>query len=191
MIHPCFTKMETSNMIVFVSGGARSGKSRYAERVATLIHERNRNSRLYYLATANRSDQEMIERIEKHKTGRHESWITLEEMHHLTNGIICCRSGDILLLDCLTIWLSNVMFDSEWDVDQIERQLVSFIEVSAQNRIHLIIVSNDLNEGMDGRYESVRDYIKTLEKLHRTIISRVDQAVQVIAGIPEIWKDEL
>ncbi|MDQ0256355.1 adenosylcobinamide kinase/adenosylcobinamide-phosphate guanylyltransferase [Evansella vedderi] len=181
-------------MIVFVSGGARSGKSSFAEKLAIEsyrnIKEKSVERSLYYVATANRLDQEMEKRINLHQERRRGDWITVEEPYDILSFLLETKKGDVVLFDCLTIWLSNRMFDFNHDVDQLIVTIQTWLKVAVEKEIVFIIVSNDLNEGIPLPFQTVHNYIYNLEKLHREIIPYSDQVIQMIAGLPTYWKGE-
>ncbi|PYZ92313.1 hypothetical protein CR194_15885 [Salipaludibacillus keqinensis] len=179
-------------MIMFVSGGARSGKSRFAEDMALTHYHRGRTSKqLIYVATALRTDKEMEDRISTHRVDRSSIWETVEEPFHIVK--VCKESGfgDVILVDCLTIWLSNMMYGKlEYSLPQLIEMIDSCILIAEEKRQTLIFVSNDVNEGeiASGGHSAVLDYIYALERIHQHVVTRVDEAVQVIAGIPVYWK---
>ncbi|WP_335869895.1 bifunctional adenosylcobinamide kinase/adenosylcobinamide-phosphate guanylyltransferase [Bacillus sp. 2205SS5-2] len=177
-------------MIVFVSGGARSGKSTFAERMALDIYNKNKliNGRLFYLATAKRSDEEMDRRIFLHQKGRGKVWEVLEEPYDLDRKLGLSRKGDVVLLDCLTIWLSNMMFDRATSNDEILDEVAKWTKIVRKKDVKLFIVSNAVNEELPSKYDSVKHYVYLLEKLHQLIVEQSDVAIQVRSGIPKYWK---
>lgn len=180
-------------MIIFVSGGARSGKSNYAEEMAISLSKQpceNKKGRLYYIATAKKSDDEMIERITIHQAQRAGRWQTVEEHYHIEDILSNCRKDDVMLLDCLTIWLSNVSFELGYNLDRVKKAVASWLDIAGNKHFHLVIVSNDVHEGMPPSDEVVFSYMYTLQQLHQLIVQRADLAVEVQAGIPIIWKEE-
>lgn len=174
-------------MITFVSGGARSGKSSYAEKLAISLFEQKRMG-LFYIATAKAMDQEMKERIDRHQEQRIPLWKTIEEPYDLLNIFPRFQEDDVLLIDCLTIWLSSMLYERHEQEESIVQQVEQWIKVANQKKIHLFIVSNDLNEGFPMKNEIVQDYIRVLERLHRHICQQADQVLQVVAGLPVLWR---
>lgn len=190
-------------MIFFISGGARSGKSSYAENLALEIYaEIKKQSQdnisyrpsLYYLATSQALDHEMVDRIERHREQRalnqktRVSWKTIEEPYDITRVLLSFKAGDVVLLDCLTIWLNNVMFGLEQPMELIQKEVEKWVSIARAQSVELIIVSNDLNEGMPSSYSMVQHYVKGLERIHKHLVTEADQAIQVIAGIAFNWK---
>jgi adenosylcobinamide kinase/adenosylcobinamide-phosphate guanylyltransferase len=180
-------------MITFISGGARSGKSGFAEELAMSIYQRVMEEHLqpttlYYLATAQAKDPEMVARIERHIKERGSLWQTIEEPYNITGILQSCQANDVILIDCLTIWLNNVMFGIDQPLEIIHQAVKGWLRLAKEKHLHIIFVSNDLNEGVPSPYEMVNDYIKVLEEIHSYIVQGADQAIQVIAGIPVFWK---
>ena len=176
-------------MITFISGGARSGKSSFAEKYSlNLFKQDNKNSTLLYIATAERTDREMEERINRHIEERDSIWQTVEAPLDILAILEKTKGQEVILLDCLTVWLNNMMFKENIDLVSIIANVSKWIQLSRQKQIELIIVSNDLNEGMPIDHIMVHEYIYNLEKVHRTITESAESVYQVVAGIPIKWK---
>lgn len=180
-------------MITFISGGTRSGKSTYAEKLSLatyqqIIENYESNSKLYYIATAERSDGEMNERINRHIDERSSLWDTLEVPINISPLLENLHNHDVLLIDCLTIWLNNMMYKKQATSNQILSEVTKWIDISIRKKLNLFIVSNDLNEGMVVKDYFTHQYMYTLEKVHHFLIDESDAAYQVIAGIPIQWK---
>lgn len=180
-------------MITFISGGARSGKSSFAERYTLSLYEKKKSLgqeiSLHYIATAIRSDKEMESRIEKHIQSRSGEWKTIEAPFELYPVITCLSQGDIVLVDCLTVWLDNILFNHEMMRIQVTEYIINLLKFARDHSIDLVIVSNDLNEGIPLANSFVNDYIYTLESLHKEIVHFADEVIQVSAGIPMYWKE--
>lgn len=179
-------------MIVFLSGGARSGKSGLAERLSLSFYNDAQGdatpSKPVYLATSKRGDTEMEDRIDRHRNERLPSWETIEEPFDLERVLSQAKSDDVILLDCLTIWLSNVIFNKNYHVGKIKTVVNNVIKLAKTNNIHLFVVSNDVNEDIPHESDVVNEYIYALEKVHQQFAEEADKVVQVIAGIPVYWK---
>ncbi|PMC35965.1 adenosylcobinamide kinase [Bacillus sp. UMB0899] len=174
-------------MIAFVSGGVRSGKSQFAEKTAKML-AKERKGNLYYLATARKSDEEMVERIRMHQKDRGKTWNTVEEPYDIEKVLKILEQHDVILLDCLTIWLSNVMFDLDYRITKLEESVIRWITLASKKQFSLVIVSNEVNEGNPFSDEFVLTYIYSIQKLHQLIVKEADVAVVVQAGIPTYWK---
>ncbi|WP_404457529.1 bifunctional adenosylcobinamide kinase/adenosylcobinamide-phosphate guanylyltransferase [Sutcliffiella horikoshii] len=176
-------------MIIFISGGARSGKSSFAEQLALSLHNKNPTTELIYLATSKKTDKEMERRIAMHKEQRDKKWQVEEIPIEVGRSIRQARKGDVILLDCLTIWLSNMLFDG---IPRKKEEIVATVEewgtFARKKGLTLLIVSNDLNEEPLSSYKTVRCYVYMLELLHQNIVKQAEVAIQVRAGIPKYWK---
>ena len=174
-------------MIAFVSGGARSGKSAVAEALAR-AWRLPEPSGLVYLATARVSDEEMATRIARHRRDRGEDWLTLEAPLAIAAALDHVPAGSSVLLDCLTLWASQVMFEAGLDEEAGRRMLRQLIDTARRREITLVVVSNDLNEELPPRDEMVWRYLAFLQRLHRDLAHQADRVVEVVAGCSIDWK---
>lgn len=174
-------------MIAFVSGGARSGKSTYAEALAR-SWQAGRGGKRYYLATAGEGDAEMQTRIERHRLMRGEGWHTLEAPVDLLAAFCQVEPGSTLLLDCLTLWASQLLYGSTLSEAQGTAMIERILAEARRSDIALVIVSNDLNEGIPPDNDEVRRYVAFLQQVHRLVAQEADEVVQVVAGLPQRWK---
>ncbi|MCE8014539.1 bifunctional adenosylcobinamide kinase/adenosylcobinamide-phosphate guanylyltransferase [Halomonas sp. MCCC 1A17488] len=179
-------------MIAFISGGARSGKSTHAEALARRWQAERGGAR-YYLATARSgSDGEWQARIGRHRQARGEGWITLEEPVDLVAALEWVAPGSTLLLDCLTLWASQLLYASEYAGELDEARGIAMLErllAEARRRdVALVIVSNDVNEGMPPEDAEVWRYLAFLQRAHRLVAKEADEVIQVMAGLPQVWK---
>ncbi|GAE24654.1 adenosylcobinamide-phosphate guanylyltransferase [Halalkalibacter wakoensis JCM 9140] len=182
-------------MISFISGGARSGKSQFAEKLAvSAFHERKSRSEkvsLYYVATSKRSDAEMKERIRIHQQMRIVDWETIEEPYDFSLFLSTCTKQDVLLVDCVTIWLNNVMFNQKWGIHKIEETVDRWIKIIKEKELYVIFVSNDVNEELPHYFSrEVLQYVWTLQHVHKRLVTQAEQVIQVTAGLPIFWKGE-
>nr|WP_240948592.1 bifunctional adenosylcobinamide kinase/adenosylcobinamide-phosphate guanylyltransferase [Bacillus sp. RO1] len=181
--------MEGESVIIFISGGARSGKSHFAERLALSLHKKEPTNNLVYLATSQNSDKEMEGRIAMHKDQRGKEWKVEEVPVEVARSIMRANKGDVVLLDCLTIWLSNMIFHGiVGNEEEIVAEVDKWLTLARKKGLSLLIVSNDLNEEPPSCYKTVTSYIYMLELLHQHIVKQADVAVQVRVGIPKYWK---
>ncbi|MFQ3788402.1 bifunctional adenosylcobinamide kinase/adenosylcobinamide-phosphate guanylyltransferase [Halomonas sp. A29] len=177
-------------MIAFISGGARSGKSTHAEALARRW-QAERGGVRYYLATARSgSDGEWQARIGRHRQARGEGWITLEEPVDLVAALERVEPGSTLLLDCLTLWASQLLYASPLDEAQGIAMIERMLAEARQRDIALVIVSNDVNEGMPPEDAEVWRYLTFLQRVHCLVAREADEVVQVIAGLPQCWKKQ-
>lgn len=175
-------------MIAFVSGGARSGKSTFAERLAREWHKA-RGGQRYYLATARASDDEMAARIARHRRERGDGWLVLEAPLAIDEALARVEPGSTVLLDCLTLWASQLLYGSGLAEVAGERQLAELLALARGRSIALVVVSNDINEDLPPRDPEVWRYLAFLQRLHRQLAREADRVVEVVAGLPIDWKD--
>ncbi|GIQ67735.1 bifunctional adenosylcobinamide kinase/adenosylcobinamide-phosphate guanylyltransferase [Xylanibacillus composti] len=180
-------------MIAFVSGGVRSGKSEAAEQLVLRWGKRDsQKASAAYIATAQRTDSEMKQRIQIHQDRRGDAWITYELSAASDLGRVLRRivPESPVLLDCVTIWASRMLFEENREPDSICAYWTDCLRDCRDRRLAAVIVSNDLNEGMPMRDEWTQVYMRLLERLHRLTVEEADIAVQTIVGIPLVWKGE-
>lgn len=163
--------------IVFVIGGARSGKSSFALSEAAKV-----SGRKAYIATAEALDKEMKDRIEKHRKERSKEWDTLEEPLKIADAIKkTAGSYNGVILDCLTLWLSNII-QAELDV---ALQIENFIStLSARHSSRVYIVSNEVGMGIVPDNELARKFRDLAGMLNQKVAELSDDVYLVTAGIP-------
>ncbi|MBR9866572.1 MAG: bifunctional adenosylcobinamide kinase/adenosylcobinamide-phosphate guanylyltransferase [Oceanospirillales bacterium] len=167
-------------MIHFIIGGARSGKSSYAENLA-----RNSGSDVIYIATAQAYDDEMQRRIQQHKNQRPGAWVTVEEPIEISD-VIRNESAvnNCLLIDCLTLWVTNLL-SADKDITDYKDRLVDAI---GRVKGDIILVSNETGMGVVPMGELTRRYCDEAGWLHQKIAALADQVVLMVAGIPVVIK---
>ncbi|ATJ82049.1 bifunctional adenosylcobinamide kinase/adenosylcobinamide-phosphate guanylyltransferase [Halomonas beimenensis] len=174
-------------MIAFVAGGARSGKSAVAEALVRRCQAARGGGRVY-LATARASDDEMARRIARHRRQRGEGWRTLEAPLDLPGALSDLAAGDAVLLDCLTLWASRVLFEAGLDEAAGRARLAGLVETARERDLDLVVVSNDLNEDLPPRDPLVWRYLAFLQRLHRDLAAEADRVIEVVAGRAIDWK---
>ena len=164
--------------IIFVIGGARSGKSSFALSSASAL----RGSKAY-IATAQALDGEMAERIRKHKEERTKEWSTLEEPLKVAGLLKNIRSSyDVVLIDCLTLWLSNVLLSNEEGLtDTIDEFISSLRECTAAS---VYIVSNEVGLGLVPDNALARKFRDISGELNQRVAGIADEVYLVVAGMP-------
>jgi adenosylcobinamide kinase / adenosylcobinamide-phosphate guanylyltransferase len=166
--------------LTLVLGGARSGKSEFAESLLA------RHSAPIYLATAEAGDAEMSARIAVHRARRGPHWTTIEASHHLAAALISVAApGKAILVDCLTIWLSNLMGAGRVLDVEIERLLTTLPTLAAP----VVLVANEVGLGIvpdNALARAFRDHAGILNQRLAQICQRV---VFVAAGLPLTLKD--
>jgi adenosylcobinamide kinase/adenosylcobinamide-phosphate guanylyltransferase len=164
--------------LTLILGGARSGKSAYAEGLA--LH-RARAGEALYLATAEALDGEMKERIDRHQARRGTGWITVEEPLDLVGAIRRHdRAGRPILVDCLTLWLSNVMA-ADKDVGEAAGALLAALREAAAP---ILVISNEVGTGIVPENRLARVFRDQAGFLNQKIAAAADEVVFVVAGLP-------
>jgi adenosylcobinamide kinase/adenosylcobinamide-phosphate guanylyltransferase len=164
--------------VVFVTGGTRSGKSAIA-----LSRAGELPGRKAYVATAQAYDGEMAERIRMHKRERGPEWETYEEPVHLGMRVReVSANHEVIIIDCLTIWLSNLLCGAD-DVEREEGDLLDSLR-ALDSRVHLFIVSNEVGMGIVPENELARKFRDVAGKLNQQVAQIADEAFFVVAGLP-------
>lgn len=167
-----------------ILGGVRSGKSRLAERLAM-------ESQLLatYIATATIEDEEMRERIALHRVRRPDHWQVIEEPLELASVLSQHADSErCLLVDCLTLWMTNLL--THPDTSRFDTERLAFLKVLPRLTGRLILVSNETNMGITPMGELSRRYCDEAGKLHQEIAHHCDQVVLTVAGLPLMLKGE-
>ncbi len=125
--------------MIFLVGGARSGKSKLALALAT-----KRDGPVRFVATARPEDDEMAERISRHRNQRPEGWALVEEPIELARAIADARDDEVVIVDCLTLWISNLMVDHD---DPVILEMIE-AAVSAATHRQTIVISNEVGSGV-------------------------------------------
>ncbi len=165
--------------LYLVLGGARSGKSRHAE---SLVEARPPPWR--YIATAEPLDEEMRRRIDAHKARRGSGWHTVEAPLELAPALDDRADGMAVLVDCLTLWLSNLMLN-ERRVDEAVDGLLTALE---RRRAPTVLVSNEVGLGIVPDNALARDFRDAAGDLHAKLAARAEHVHFMVAGIPTIVK---
>lgn len=164
----------------FLLGGARSGKSSRAQTIA----EQSQLDKVF-IATAEAGDDEMAERIARHVVDRGESWTTVEAPLQLCAAIRAnCDPSRVVVVDCLTLWLSNIMHE-EFD---LESSIGELAELVASTKAPLILVSNEVGMGIVPESELSRRFRDAQGRLNSSIAAACAHVELVVAGIPLLVK---
>ena len=167
-----------------ILGGARSGKSRYAEELAQQTRQN-----LIYIATATALDSEMQQRIEQHQKDRHnQGWTTVEEPLALASAIRQNDSSDsVILVDCLSLWLNNLLADKNQD-NILQKEVTALLACLEDIQGRIIFVSNEVGQGIVPLGELSRQFVDEAGRLHQQLAQIVDHVVLMVAGLPVIVK---
>jgi adenosylcobinamide kinase / adenosylcobinamide-phosphate guanylyltransferase len=171
-----------SKQILLITGGARSGKSKYAEERAGRF-----GSRLLYVATAEAKDDEMVERITEHKRRRGDRWLTVEEPVELATALLQNRGAvDCALVDCLTLWLSNLLLLGNGKY--VEEKVEELSATLPQLDFHLVLVTNEAGWGIVPDNPLARQFRDLTGWANQRIAAAANEVVLTVAGIPMIVK---
>ncbi|WP_421683827.1 bifunctional adenosylcobinamide kinase/adenosylcobinamide-phosphate guanylyltransferase [Stutzerimonas urumqiensis] len=171
-------------MIDLILGGARSGKSRLAERLAS-----ESGLAVIYIATSQPLDTEMTRRIEQHRARRPAAWQLVEEPLALAGTLLAHAGGDrCLLVDCLTLWLTNLLLAE--DPTRLAHEREALLDALATVPGRLLLVSNETGLGVVPMGELSRRYVDEAGWLHQAIAERADRVVFTVAGLPMVLKGE-
>ncbi|EPF71916.1 bifunctional adenosylcobinamide kinase/adenosylcobinamide-phosphate guanylyltransferase [Acinetobacter rudis] len=171
-------------MLQFVLGGARSGKSRYAQKIAEQL-----SKPVVYIATAQALDEEMQQRIVHHQQQRPAEWQLIESPLYLADNLAKIdQQGQVILVDCLTLWMSNLLLDSDPNMQsmQCEKLLSTLIQLNSD----VILVSNETGLGVVPMGQLSRQFIDESGRLHQQIAQLADTVTFCVAGLPMRLKGE-
>jgi adenosylcobinamide kinase / adenosylcobinamide-phosphate guanylyltransferase len=177
---------DSTRHITLVLGGVRSGKSRYALRLAA------RARRVTFLATAERrmnEDEEMQRKIERHRAERPEHWATIEEPLNLASAIGSASNSDLLLIDCLTLFAGKLLEVHGENVPAIAASVDALCAALKTSSCSVILVSNEVGSGIVPAFELGRRYRDLLGEINQRVASIADHVVLMVAGLPLTLKN--
>jgi len=171
-----------ANKTTLLTGGSRSGKSRHALQLSKAF------SKKIFLATAEPLDEEMRKRIEIHQAERGKDWITREEPLDITNVVKNeAEKYEVLVLDCITLWLSNLFMNNE-NRDTILSKLHHFIAECKKTKIHVIVITNELGSGIIPMDPSARAFRDVAGEANQILAAEFDEVINMVSGIPVVIK---
>ncbi|WP_342559096.1 bifunctional adenosylcobinamide kinase/adenosylcobinamide-phosphate guanylyltransferase [Metasolibacillus sp. FSL K6-0083] len=183
--------------LIFVTGGVRSGKSAFAEQYAQQLAATNDSRSLTYIASGVAFDAEMQTRIARHQADREASeaiWHTLEIPDVLEEELFVFGNAKVVLWDCLTTWLGNVIYKTSSNNKQahaISHYIKSFkqyIEKWKEQDIIILLVSNEVLDEPASQYEETELYKQLLGELHQWIVAQCDEAYEIDHRLSKRWK---
>lgn len=177
--------------MILILGGARSGKSSYAEKLAAELGQS-----ILYVATAEAGDEEMVRRIEAHRRSRPDSWKTLEAPVRVGAALseIHPHNSEVVLLDCLTLLVANTVLALENEPPAVveaavQQEVESILAARASLDTPVIIVSNEVGLGLVPPYPLGRVYRDVLGWANQRLAAAADRVLFMVAGLPMILKD--
>jgi adenosylcobinamide kinase/adenosylcobinamide-phosphate guanylyltransferase len=181
------TMQETrQGSVTLVLGGARSGKSRYAQHLA------EQSRRVLFAATAKVTDDEMRAKIERHREDRPKEWVTVEEPLELTKVLTDHELNyDVIIVDCLTIFAANLMEAKSENNEAIDRRVEALCAALQVVQCNVVLVSNEVGSGVVPAYPLGRRYRDLLGEINQKVARVADDVVLMVAGLPLALKGHL
>ncbi len=169
--------IKTTTLVI---GGCKSGKSRYALDFA----DKNKGNKKIFVATSVPNDSEMEARVTAHKKERGEDWLTIEEPVYIDRAIKeYSNKADVILVDCLTLWLSNMLF-KDYDKIKILDNVKNLIQEIENAECSVVFVSNEVGAGIVPENKLARLFRDLAGIINQEIAKAVDNVVFTVAGIP-------
>ncbi|WP_321480313.1 bifunctional adenosylcobinamide kinase/adenosylcobinamide-phosphate guanylyltransferase [uncultured Bacteroides sp.] len=167
--------------IILITGGARSGKSKYAERLALTL-----SPNPVYLATSRIWDEEFRQRVIRHQADRGPEWTNIEEDKELSRHSLSER---VVLIDCVTLWCTNFFFDLDSNIEKSLEAIKQEFERFVKQDATFIFVTNEI--GMGGTSENLiqRKFTDLQGWANQYIANRADKVVLMVSGIPLVVKE--
>jgi adenosylcobinamide kinase/adenosylcobinamide-phosphate guanylyltransferase len=162
--------------LYYISGGQRSGKSRYAQDLALQL-----SPSPVYLATSRAWDDDHRQRIARHMADRDARWTTLEEEKYLSRLDL---TGRVVVLDCVTLWLTNFFTDADYDVETALSQAQAEFDKLLTQDCTLLVISNEIGMGLHATTEAGRKFTDLQGWLNQYIAQRAEHAIFMVSGLP-------
>jgi adenosylcobinamide kinase/adenosylcobinamide-phosphate guanylyltransferase len=173
-------------MLTLVLGGARSGKSAYAQTLCT-------GRKVVFVATSrDEGDPEWLDRIARHRDARPSQWRTFEAPLDLAGAVAALRNGETALVDCLGVWISNLMYDQrDRSAREIEGHVLGELAclLDAASARDAVVVSNEVGGGTVPEHAVTRQFRDLLGLANQTVAQAADRVVLLTAGLPLVLKD--
>lgn len=166
----------TARRVVFVGGGVRSGKSAFA-----LLRARELGERRAFVATARAYDEEMEDRIARHRAERPD-FTTLEEPVALPERVASLSGFDVAVVDCLTLWLSNLLIDGIAPAE-IERRVADLVRALRAAPCHVVVVSNEVGMGVHPETALGRTFRDLAGRAHQAVARSADELHLAVLGV--------
>jgi len=162
--------------IIYITGGARSGKSSYGQGLAE-----SKSANPIYLATAHIWDEDFNKRVERHKADRGPQWKTIEEEIELSKLSL---NGKTVLLDCITLWLTNIFVKNEYDIQNSLKEAKQEWRKLIAKDFTLIVISNELGMSIHPEHESSRKFVDLQGWMNQHIARTATSATLMVSGLP-------
>jgi len=167
------------NRFVFITGGSRSGKSRYAQELAKGL-----KGKVVFIATCEARDDEMRERIRRHKKSRPGGWRVVEAPYNIKAKLSgLSSSADVVIIDCLGLYVSNLI-EKNYSDRMIERDIKGIAQIIARKGLDVIIVSNEVGDGIVPANELARRFRDILGTANQIVARAAREVYMMKVGIP-------
>ncbi|HEY4653298.1 MAG TPA: bifunctional adenosylcobinamide kinase/adenosylcobinamide-phosphate guanylyltransferase [Cyclobacteriaceae bacterium] len=163
-------------MIYFITGGERSGKSRFAQQLALTLSDHPA-----YLATARKSDKHFEQRIARHRQERDHRWENIEEEVTISQ---IEATEKVVVLDCITLWLNNIFTDLEYSTDESLDTAKKELDKAFQKNCTWIIISNEIGMGVHATSEAGRKFVELQGWINQHIAEKASEVYFMVSGLP-------
>lgn len=172
--------------VTLVLGGARSGKSSFAEGFVMSARQASSTNIIHYIATAEAFDEEMKARIEHHQKRRNNLWVEHEVPLHLQQILSSFNENDIVLVDCLTVWLNNVIYIERASItdDALSLRVDQLVDCLRETKANIVLVSNEVGMGIVPLGKETRLFVDYAGWMNQKIAAIAQRVILVTAGIP-------
>lgn len=168
-----------SKSLILITGGARSGKSHFAEQRAAAL-----SAEVLFVATAEAGDAEMATRIANHRATRPAHWRTLEEPRHVARALHAAAPAPLVLLDCVTLWVTNLLLAEAAQLEPALHELEALLDWWQNNSVTLIVVSNEVGLGIVPDNALSREFRDWLGIFNQRLAAEADTVYLMVAGLP-------
>lgn len=162
--------------VIFITGGARSGKSRHAQGLALKW-----SANPIYVATARKWDGDFQDRIRRHQQERDDRWSSIEEEKHISGLDL---KGRVVVIDCVTLWITNFFIDLKNDIDAVLEACKKEVDDLCRQEAVLIIISNEIGMGVHAETEIGRKFTDLQGWVNQYIAAKADTVILMVSGIP-------
>lgn len=174
-------------MITLITGGVRSGKSRYAVELAM-----RRAEKRVFIATAEALDDEMKLRIANHQRERGNAFQTVEAPVFLADAVMkAAGRAPLTVIDCLTVWVGNLLHHFQGKDEAMAAELQSFIQTAASRPADIILVTNEVGFGIMPENPLARRFSDLLGQLNQEMARHSDEVILMVSGIPQVIKGQI
>jgi adenosylcobinamide kinase / adenosylcobinamide-phosphate guanylyltransferase len=165
--------------LILILGGARSGKSAFAQRLAAAF-----GAEVLFVATAEAGDAEMAARIASHRAERPGHWRTIEALRGVASALAGTPPARVVVLDCVTLWVTNLLLDRDRSWQGAQHELEALLEWYRAQTVELIVVSNEVGLGLVPADETSRTFRDWLGWFNQRLAAEADAVYLMVAGLP-------